>query len=63
MTWTSALGLTLSPFVASLVMAIAFAPVQQKHNGLLSGTPDYSLQNAQEINHQTFEAAAAIKSK
>jgi hypothetical protein len=60
MTWKSALGLTLALFVASLVIAIAFAPVQQKRQGLLSGTPDYSLLNVQEINHQTLKAAAAI---
>ena len=60
MTWKSALGLTLALFVASLVIAIAFAPVQQKRKGLLSGTPDYSLLNVQEINHQTLKAAAAI---
>jgi len=60
MTWKSTVGLTLAFFVASLVIAIAFAPVQQKRKGLLSGTPDYSLLNAQEINRQTLKAAAAI---
>jgi len=63
MTWKSALGLTLALFVASLVITIAFAPIEQKHKGLLSGTPDYSLLTAQEINHQTLKAAAAIKTK
>jgi late competence protein required for DNA uptake (superfamily II DNA/RNA helicase) len=47
MTWKSALGLALAPFVSSLVIAIAFAPVQQERQGLLSATPDYSLLNAQ----------------
>jgi hypothetical protein len=45
------------------VIAIAFAPVQQKRQGLRSGPPDYFLLNAQEINHQTLKAAAAIKLK
>lgn len=63
MTSKSALGLTLAPFVASLVIAIAFAPVQQKHKGLLSDAPDYSLLTVQEINRQTLKAAAAIKIK
>jgi hypothetical protein len=61
MKWKSALGLTLALFVASLVITIAFAPIQQKHKALLSGAPDYSLLTAQEINRRTLKAAAAIK--
>jgi hypothetical protein len=61
--FSSLLGLTLAPFVSSLVIAIAFASVQQKHQGLLSSSPDYSALNAQEINHQTFAAAAEMNSK
>ena len=63
MRWKSALGLALAPFVASLVIAIAFAPVQQMHNGLLPDTSDYSLLTVKEINRQTLKAAAAIKIK
>jgi hypothetical protein len=63
MTWKSALGLTLAPFASSLFIVIAFAPVQQNRQGLRSVTADYALLNAQEINHQTFKAATALKSK
>lgn len=61
MKWKSGLGLTLALCVASLVIGIAFAPMQRKHKGLLSDTPDYSLLSVQEINGQTLKAAAAIK--
>jgi hypothetical protein len=59
MPWKSAVGLTLALVLASLALVLALASVQQKRNDFRSA--DYSLLNADEINHRTLEAAAAIK--
>ena len=59
MPWKSAVGLTLALVVASLALVLALASVQQKRSDFRSA--DYSLLNADEINHRTLEAAAAIK--
>ena len=59
MPWKHAVGFTLALFVASLALVLALASVQQKRNDFRSA--DYSLLNADEINHRTLEAAAAIK--
>ena len=54
------MGLTLALVVASLALVLALASVQQKRNDFRSA--DYSLLNADEINHRTLKAAAAVKS-
>ena len=53
------MGLTVALVLASLALVLALASVQQKRNDFRSA--DYSLLNADEINHRTLEAAAAIK--
>ena len=55
------MGLTLALVVASLALVLALASVQQKRSDFLLAPFDYSLLNADEINHRTLEAAAAIK--
>ena len=62
MPWKSAVGLTLALVVASLALVLALASVQQKRSDVLLATFDYSLLNADEINHRTLKAAAAIES-
>jgi hypothetical protein len=63
MTWKSAVGLTLAPFVASLALVLALASIQQTRKGFLLGTLDYSLLNSSEINRQTLKVAAEIKGR
>jgi len=40
MTWKSAVGLALAPFVASLALVLALASFQQTRKGFLLGTLD-----------------------
>jgi len=58
MPWKSAVGLTLALVVASLALVLILASVQQKRNDFQSA--DYSLLNANEINHRTLKAAANL---
>ena len=63
MTWKSAVGLALAPFVASLALVLALASFQPTRKGFLLGTLDYSLLNSSEINRQTLKVAAEIKGR